>query len=129
MKKVLCGLVIALMMTGSGHAYEDETWKIYPEKKETYCSQLYRNSIGSVNLEYQWLKRANEISPSIEQLESEFLDLKKKDSKTEDDLVKIEEIMKKLEEIGKEIDEIGAKQLEQIKLAHYYAVTWSALCD
>ena len=119
MRKVLLGLVVTVMMTGSGHAYEDEVWKIYPEKKETYCSQLYRNSTASVNLEYLWLQRMNEISAP---LESEFLDKKKHDSIAEDDLVKIEEIIKK-------IDEISAKQLEHIKLAHYYAVTWSALCD
>jgi len=115
MKKVLCGLVIALMMTGSGYAYEGKLWKLLPEKKEAYCSHLYKNAAASVHLEYLYFQKRNEI--------------------TDPYLQKTNEIGKPLENIPltedeiEEIDEISAKKLEQIKLAHYYAVTWSALCD
>jgi hypothetical protein len=87
MNKVLCGLVIALMMTGSGYA------------------DLSRD-------ECNYLKNSAEmhISSAI------ILD---------------KEVSEIVNGKGSEADikTIHKYELIEIKRAHYFAVTWSALCD
>ena len=87
MKKVLCGLVIALMMTGSGFAIghskaldEDQCDFLLKKAKTWISSSESENAMG-----YAGTKLINEKH-------AEFA-------------------------------------IKDIKKAHYYAVTWSALCD
>ena len=90
MKKVLCGLVIALMMTGSGYAKEIS-------KKN--CNFLKDNAENFVSL--AWGNEAN----SKKTYYSDF------------------------REENRRLQTLRETELNQIKKAHYYAVTWSVLCD
>lgn len=84
MKKVLCGLVIAVMMTGSGYANLDND-------KCSYLKERAKNYIIVANSFNDW---ANEAI-------------------NENDL----------------FNKFSDGEIEAIKKAHYFAVTWSALCD
>ena len=84
MKKVLCGLVIALMMTGSGYANLDKD-------KCSYLNKRAKDYINVANSSDDW---GREVINDTD-LSGKFLD----------------------------------GETEAIKKAHYFAVTWSALCD
>ena len=85
MKKVLLGLVIALMMTGSGFANFDKD-------------------------ECKYLRSSAETYSSISKLLNDQLDVAEKEKRYSDYAPIIEE------------------ELDNIKKAHYFAVTYSALC-
>jgi hypothetical protein len=51
MKKVLCGLVIALMMTGSGYANDNE------ELPDRYCDFLKDKAFSYID--FAWMKQQN----------------------------------------------------------------------
>jgi hypothetical protein len=86
MKKVLLGLVIVIMMTGSGYAdFDKDECKYLRNSAETWASMgkdIYNALTEAVK----------------EQRTSDFAPLSK-------------------------------EELDNIKNAHYFAVTWSALCD
>ena len=84
MKKVLLGLVIAVMMTGSGYANLDND-------KCSYLNKRAKDYINVANSHNDWAKEAI----------------------NDNDLY------------GTFSDE----EMKAIKKAHYFAVTWSALCD
>jgi hypothetical protein len=86
MKKVLCGLVVAVMMTGSVYAGLDKDDCSYLKEQASLIvsdAKYYRNELDAM----EGSKKSN-----------------------------LAILRKQLE-------------LENIKKAHYYAVTWSALCD
>ena len=85
MKKVLIGLVIAVMMTGSGYSKE------LPNEQ---CDFLLKNVQGLI--------------PYLEENIYELYDYKYGDS---------------------DKPELRETAFRQIQEAHYYATTWSALCD
>jgi len=93
MKKVLLGLVIAVMMTGSGYALEfmDD------------CDYLKEQALGYVEGAH-FNNRIIKTKQSMLSKPSENYDFS-------------------------EIEELRKQELETIKEAHYFAVTWSALCD
>ena len=83
MKKLLFGLVIALMMTGNGYAdLKNEKCTYLKDKAKTYITLATNYEIFASR------------EPNPEQMKS-YLE----------------------------------NETESIKLAHYYAVTYSALCD
>ena len=84
MKKVLIGLVIALMMTGSGYADLNN-------KQCSYLKKRAKDYINVSNSSHDWGKEAINGTD----LSGKFLD----------------------------------GETEAIKKAHYFAVTWSALCN
>ena len=86
MKKVLIGLVIAVMMTGSGYANLDQD----------HCFYLKNSAEGAIM----------QGKSSYEKYEDAWVN---------GDISAIE----KNEQ----------REMSYIKRAHYYAVTWSALCD
>ena len=90
MKKVLCGLVIALMMTGNGYAkgLSKEKCNFLKDKAENYVILAWGNEANSKEPFYSTIKEEN-----------------------------------------KRRQILSDTVLNQIKKAHYYAVTWSALCD
>ena len=111
MKKVLCGLVIALMMTDSGYTAEETVWdKQKKGGKEFYCNYLHEQAvIGVVNNEF-----FKEISKTYQ-------------------IKDVSKYKKSSKELKDHMSNSYAKMREQfmshIKEAHYYAVTYSALCD
>lgn len=92
MKKVLCGLVIALMMTGSGYADLDRDLCKYLKneaEKNVLIGQIFSLAVD---------KEADRLA----------MEGSNDDSSIENGL---------------------KNELDALKRAHYYAVTWSALCD
>ena len=99
MKKVLCGLVIALTMTGSGYADN-----MISQGTKT-CPKLF-NQLLVLSAEFeQYVDIKTDLNKSLSQYNSERFN----------NLVKIEEYQRMID--------------DKVKLMHYYAVTWSALCD
>tara|TARA_B110000008_G_scaffold266558_1_gene292809 strand:- start:575 stop:892 length:318 start_codon:yes stop_codon:yes gene_type:complete len=105
MKKVLCGLVIALMMTGNGYSREasKDTCKWLKVKAVKLIETAHAKDFVADKIlqkSDKILQDPDDISPEGEQdLEYESYKLYKK------------------------------QQFTYVKDAHYYAVTWSALCD
>ena len=91
MKKVLLGLVIAVMMTGNGHS---------TEASKDVCNWLKEKAVNLSFFAYAQDRTADKLmnEPKNEMNDYSF----------------------KLNREG---------QLARVKDAHYYAVTWSALCD
>ena len=92
MKKVICGLVIALMMTGSGHAgLERDECKYLKEQAEIGVFNGYSNRQAIYDEANNQAKEGLN-NPSV-------------------------------------LDSLLKNEKNAIKEAHYYAVTYSALCD
>tara|TARA_B100000575_G_C22975000_1_gene562769 strand:- start:419 stop:697 length:279 start_codon:yes stop_codon:yes gene_type:complete len=92
MKKVLCGLVVALMMTGSGFA----------DLEIDECKYLKETAqIGVVN------------GYRIRQVIYSESEIQAKEGRNNPSV----------------LDRLIKNEANVIKEAHYYAVTWSALCD
>jgi hypothetical protein len=114
MKTILCGLVIALMMTGSGYAFEKfrdiEAVKLddngfAKEIPEQYCNWLKTKALRNVNLSmtaefFTMEAYEKSIKPPYE------------DKKGDHSLETYE-----------------SNILRFAKEAHYFAVTYSAFCD
>jgi len=98
MKKVLCGLVIALMMTGSGYSREAsrDTCKWLKVKAIKLIETAHAKDFVADKI----LKESNDTTPEV-QKELEYDNYK----------------------------QYKKEQFTYVKDAHYYAVTWSALCD
>tara|TARA_B100000575_G_scaffold155989_1_gene124506 strand:+ start:188 stop:493 length:306 start_codon:yes stop_codon:yes gene_type:complete len=101
MKKLLYGLVIAVMMTGSVYSRE-------PSKD--LCKWLKENAVNLSLIAYAQGQTADKLMH--ESIERSTPEGKQK--------LKDDDYLFKLNRKG---------QLKDIKDAHYYAVTWSALCD
>jgi hypothetical protein len=98
MKKLLCGLVIALMMTGSGYSRE------ISEKEK--CDYLLKN----INLNIETAILVDDAEErEFEKVKDAFLD----DGKKVDMTV---------------ANELGNDELKMIKDAHYFAVLWQTIC-
>ena len=101
MKKVLCGLVIALMMTGSGYAdISRDECKYLKTEAEVYVTTGKLLNM-SVNTEADRLAKMD------------FGDLSNNEER----------------EIYADLTSLTKREIEAIKKGHYYAVTWSALCN
>lgn len=98
MNKVLCGLVIALMMTVSGYSRE------ISEKEK--CDYLFENI--NVNIEASIL-----VDDAQERAFKKVKDAFHDDGKEIDATVP---------------NELGNDELRMIKEAHYYAVLWQTIC-
>tara|TARA_B100000214_G_scaffold26507_1_gene17376 strand:- start:204 stop:482 length:279 start_codon:yes stop_codon:yes gene_type:complete len=92
MKKVLCGLVIALMMTGD----------VYAELDRDECKYLKINAEFNVNIAINFNESSKKEADRLARENSNDLSI---------------------------LNSMVQKELDEIKKAHYYAVTWSALCD
>ena len=101
MKKVLCGLVIALMMTGSGYSRE---------ASKDVCKWLKEKAVNLSFLAYAQDKTADKLM-------NEPDDTSSPEGKQK----------KEMNDYSFKLNREG--QLAGVKDAHYYAVTWSALCD
>ncbi len=92
MKKVLIGLVIAVMMTGNGYAdFTNEDCSFFKKQAETQAQYAKDNhELIRTEAERQAKEGINKVNIIKHFIEKEY---------------------------------------KHIKRAHYYAVTWSALCD
>ena len=109
MKKVLCGLVIALMMTGNGYA-QRSIWdqaESEANNKEKYCTFLYKHAVFNIKDTYFLSDKASSLQQKIL-----YGGLNNKESS----------------ELEKERRKYIKQENEEIKNAHHYANTWSAMC-
>ena len=125
MKKVLLGLVIAVMMTGSGYAfsYENENW----QKAE--CGSMYKllnKNCGSQSKEYycksihkQAIKSIKEAQENLENIEY----FSKKDYSDEP----FKDILN--ENTKKTLETLSDGHKARIKLASQLTLIWSEMCD
>ena len=105
MKKVLCGLVIALMMTGSGYSKE--------ASRDT-CKWLKVKAVKLIETAHAKDFVADKI-------------LKESNKRLQEPDDTTPEVQKELEYDN--YKQYKKEQFTYAKDAHYYAVTWSALCD
>ena len=100
MKKVLLGLVIAVMMTGNGYADN-----MISQGTKT-CPKLF-DQLLVLSAEF-------EHNVDLKTYLNEKLPQRNAEARRP--------VLKRIEEYQRIID-------DKVKLMHYYAVTWSALCD
>tara|TARA_B100000674_G_C37517815_1_gene767910 strand:- start:371 stop:691 length:321 start_codon:yes stop_codon:yes gene_type:complete len=105
MKKVLCGLIIALMMTGSGHSVPNR----------------YMGKSVDTPPDCSFLKDRMDLHIELTNFYGTMKDELQKDYKDQELDIN--------HPFFKEWEEVDDKEMKQIKKAHYFAVTWSARCN
>tara|TARA_B100000674_G_C37517815_1_gene767909 strand:- start:83 stop:361 length:279 start_codon:yes stop_codon:yes gene_type:complete len=76
MKKVLLGLVISVMMTGSGYAYEQNNWDRQnwsADLKEKSCEYVHFKSVSNLKTLYAGRMITEEFDENIEQIKEDAL--------------------------------------------------------
>mgnify|MGYP001449697926 CR=1 FL=1 len=123
MKKVLLGLVIALITTGYGFSYENENWKkaecgsmmkllnknCGSQSKEYYCKSIHKQAVKSLKEAQQLFENRKYFS--------------KKDYSNEPNKDILNNTRKET------IESLTDGHMARIKLASELTLIWSEICD